>query len=397
MSRDGGGATRCSVSKGRDYLGGTLIQEPNSPDWPARYGAIRHRYTDLATRLEALTLDLLRSEGIDVIQVESRAKTVQSFAEKIRLKGRHDVNPLTSITDLVGLRVITYYLDDVDKVAELLRREFDVDPANSIDKVEALDSDRFGYRSSHLVVRLTKSRSTLMEWRAFDGIAVEFQVRTSLQHAWAAISHKLEYKSADEAPEGLRRRLYRLSALFELADEQFSVLRDERAATEFAYSEEAAGGGMAEIPIDTSSLAAYWGLAAAAGARFRKSLTARGFATEDATKHDSDRLARDRADLVRVARELGMRSLADLDQYLSDIDRLTPVLDALAEHASDSRDRDLVDCSVEDILSEIMILDFDAIDSLGVEVYAEHVPDLFRDVRARARARGLQPRESASS
>jgi putative GTP pyrophosphokinase len=65
--------------------------------------------------------------------------------------------------------------------------------------------------------------------KQYADIRAEIQVRTALQHAWSAVHHKLEYKSSTEAPPELRRRLFRLSALFELADEQFSELRDARA------------------------------------------------------------------------------------------------------------------------------------------------------------------------
>ena len=47
-----------------------------------------------------------------------------------------------------------------------------------------------------------------------------------MQHAWAAISHALQYKNEYDAPKQLRRRLFRLSGLLELADEEFMTLRD---------------------------------------------------------------------------------------------------------------------------------------------------------------------------
>lgn len=48
---------------------------------------------------------------------------------------------------------------------------------------------------------------------------------TVLQHAWATISHKLDYKSEVDVPRELRRSLFRLSALLELADKEFVDLR----------------------------------------------------------------------------------------------------------------------------------------------------------------------------
>ena len=62
-------------------------------------------------------------------------------------------------------------------------------------------------------------------YRGLDGLKAEIQVRTVLMHAWAEIEHKLAYKSADQVPDKFRRKLYRLSAKFEEADEQFEDLR----------------------------------------------------------------------------------------------------------------------------------------------------------------------------
>ena len=66
---------------------------------------------------------------------------------------RMDVRPIdareeqgvTEVTDLVGLRIITYYREDVTRVGEILKKEFQIDATNSVDKAAALDPDRFGY------------------------------------------------------------------------------------------------------------------------------------------------------------------------------------------------------------------------------------------------------------
>jgi putative GTP pyrophosphokinase len=50
--------------------------------------------------------------------------------------------------------VITYYSSDVDRVADIVRREFSVDRENSIDKRAVLDPDRFGYLSLYYVVSI---------------------------------------------------------------------------------------------------------------------------------------------------------------------------------------------------------------------------------------------------
>ena len=63
------------------------------------------------------------------------------------------------------------------------------------------------------------------EWKKFSGIKFEIQIRTVLQHAWSAISHKLEYKTVNDVPKKMRRQLFRISALLEIGDQEFSSLR----------------------------------------------------------------------------------------------------------------------------------------------------------------------------
>ena len=99
----------------------------------ARYRAARGTYQSMTARLRALVIDLLAAADLEVIQVEARPKDIDSFTEKIIRKRSKYADPLTDITDIVGLRIITYYVEDVARVGELIRSEVQVDEANSID------------------------------------------------------------------------------------------------------------------------------------------------------------------------------------------------------------------------------------------------------------------------
>ena len=53
------------------------------------------------------------------------------------------------------------------------------------------------------------------------------QIRTVLQHAWAEFEHDIRYKRSGEAPDPQIDRAFTLAAgLIELADQQFSAIRD---------------------------------------------------------------------------------------------------------------------------------------------------------------------------
>ncbi len=118
-----------------------------------------------------------------------------------------------------------YYDADVTFAAGLIDRELIVDPALSVDWRMPAERDRFGYASNHLICTLDARRADLPEWRLFAGIRVEIQLRTVLQHAWAVVSHQLGYKSEPGlAPDGARR-LNRIAAMLEEADQAFEDIR----------------------------------------------------------------------------------------------------------------------------------------------------------------------------
>ena len=94
---------------------------------------------------------------------------------------------MENITDLCGLRIITYYEDEVDQIAAFIREHFSTDEDNSVDKREKLDPDQFGYASVHVIVNLPIDASGINP-RSGESCKVEIQIRSMLQHAWAAHS-----------------------------------------------------------------------------------------------------------------------------------------------------------------------------------------------------------------
>ncbi|MEU6448434.1 RelA/SpoT domain-containing protein [Streptomyces sp. NPDC046979] len=224
--------------------------------WTDSYGRMHHNYVAYCKKLQELIGEVIQSAGIDIVQIDGRAKDVASFSEKMnRKKGKYE-DPLAEITDLVGLRVITYYIEDVDEVAELIYREFKVLEEHSGDKASELADDQFGYTSFHLIFELADSRKPLPEWRAFADFRAEIQIRTALQHAWAAVNHKIDYKKSHEVPRQLRRRLFRLSALFELADEEFSHIKEESRKISEDYARIVVSGDY-DIDVNANSLSAW--------------------------------------------------------------------------------------------------------------------------------------------
>jgi len=184
------------------------------------------RYEKLAGTVDALIDRVLEAKDITFHSVTSRAKDPESLRKKATAEGKDYVD-LSEITDLAGARVITYFPSQVDKVVSALRGEFTVDEANSTDKRHDDNPSVFGYASVHLVVEFDAGRASLPEYKQFQGLKCEVQVRTVLQHAWAEIEHDIVYKSEDAIPFELRRRFACLAGMLELADKEFEAIRTD--------------------------------------------------------------------------------------------------------------------------------------------------------------------------
>jgi predicted RNase H-like nuclease len=189
------------------------------------YAARQPLVHETTERYVALVTTLLDDAGINYLSVTGRAKSVASFAAKAdRLLDGRPVyaDPLTEITDQVGVRVITYIHSDVSAVADLMSDQLTVLDDRDMGQETAREG-RFGYASRHLLV----SHPTLGEQPA------QIQVRTVLQHAWAEFEHAIRYKGTipEEHVPDLDRRFTLAAGLLELADREFSLIRDRLQAT----------------------------------------------------------------------------------------------------------------------------------------------------------------------
>jgi len=186
-------------------------------------------YEEMKHTSVAFIADLVGSAHLNIHHITGRVKKPVSLQEKLARKpGRY--TSLDEVTDVVAVRVITYFESDVWQVSRLLEKHFDVDWDNSVDKSKLHDPDRFGYMGVHYVVRFPpRSAGTPEHLTPFVGTWFEVQIRSILQHAWAEIEHDLGYKSQEAVPREIRRRFYRLAGLLEMADEEFMAIRNLKA------------------------------------------------------------------------------------------------------------------------------------------------------------------------
>jgi len=216
----------------------------------------RDRYRSMASKVQEVLSSIMHSADIASHSITSRAKDPESLRDKIVRTGKSYADPLGEITDLAGVRIIAYFPTDVDRIVDLIEREFEIDRENSIDRRKTSDPSVFGYASVHLIAEFTSDRLKLPEYALFRAMKCEVQVRTILQHAWAEIEHDIVYKSTEDIPFELRRRFSSLAGMLEVADREFESLRQDETRVRKRI-QDTIGRDNIDIPIDLDSVRFY--------------------------------------------------------------------------------------------------------------------------------------------
>jgi len=231
-----------------------------------QYRTLRPTLDSLSQQAYELMRHALLEQGIYVTAMEHRVKTEKSLTGKLELKGAK-YKTIDDITDLVGLRVITFYSDEVDKVAAIAKRIFDIDWKESVDKRKLHQLDAFGYNSLHYICRLKTNQGDKSLDSPEPGdqgpvplirqIRFELQMRTALQHVWSTIEHDTGYKGDVKIPREYLRQFSRMAGLLELADDEFSRLRT--ALTDYRRQTLALvkSGQLDEVPLSRETFRGY--------------------------------------------------------------------------------------------------------------------------------------------
>ncbi|PWB49233.1 MAG: GTP pyrophosphokinase [Candidatus Methanoperedenaceae archaeon] len=213
----------------------------------------KEKYRLLASTIKEILSPILQKKAIRPHSITYRAKDLKSLKKKIEEKKYKD---LREITDLAGVRVITYYPSDVDPIVREIEENFVIDKEKSIDKRKNSDLSIFGYASVHLIVDLSADRLNLPEYSSYKDMTCEIQVRTILQHAWAEIEHDIVYKSTEEIPFDLRRNFSSLAGLLEVADREFELIRNMKKEVSRKIENKINIESL-DIPIDFESISFY--------------------------------------------------------------------------------------------------------------------------------------------
>jgi ppGpp synthetase/RelA/SpoT-type nucleotidyltranferase len=223
----------------------------DSLDWYIKNQPI---YKQLAIKIEAILKELIELEKISYHAISCRVKEIESFAGKVQRKDYK--TPHQDITDLAGIRIVTYVESEIKLISKIIENNFTIDKEKSLDKSSELGIDRVGYKSVHYIAKLKDERLSLPEYSRFKDKYFEIQVRTILQHAWAEIEHDRNYKFSGVLPVEIQRRFKLLAGLLESADREFNsislgideISKEVKIATKK---------GELDIPINSTSLKEY--------------------------------------------------------------------------------------------------------------------------------------------
>ncbi|MDA3902422.1 MAG: (p)ppGpp synthetase [Desulfuromusa sp.] len=164
----------------------------------------------------------------EVTKIEGRVKEkeecIKKFQRKYQSKLETDEQPYKIkdyLSDLIGIRIVCLYDDQISVVSEVLKRHFTI--IDVTDKIAAVESteDLFGYKGLHMDLAPIGGAASLPKHQNYP---FEVQIRSLIQDAWSVLDHKIKYKKS--IPNDLKRRINVLSALFELADREFKEIRN---------------------------------------------------------------------------------------------------------------------------------------------------------------------------
>jgi putative GTP pyrophosphokinase len=176
----------------------------------------------LLAKLEIANAELSMKLGRNVlINMCGRVKTIESIQAKCRKKG-YDATyecAMEKINDIIGVRGVCSFEDDVYRVAEVLSTHQDLKIIKRKDYIQQPKNS--GYRSLHLIVEIPIYFQGEMQW-----IRAEIQLRTTAMDFWAGVDHQLRYKKGKKEAVLIGKELKEYSQAVAELDRKMVELRE---------------------------------------------------------------------------------------------------------------------------------------------------------------------------
>lgn len=153
-------------------------------------------------------------------QVNGRVKKISSILEKAQKKKIALEDIEEKIEDIAGIRIICQFVEDIDKVVEIIKQRDDMVIKSEKDYITNVKES--GYRSYHIIIFYK-----VQTLHGSKTLQAEIQIRTLAMNFWATIEHSLQYKYKHNMPEHIRERLSSAAEAVQSLDNEMSSVRDE--------------------------------------------------------------------------------------------------------------------------------------------------------------------------
>ena len=171
---------------------------------------------------QRIKLDLSKIEVVST--VKGRVKSFDSYYKKVlRLQKQLEKQKELIIYDVLGLRIICPFINDLKTVENLITRQYTMIEREH--KGAHYSFKEFGYESIHILIKVPPD--IVSRFNEEDKLVCEIQLCTILQDAWSEVEHELVYKTNfNPFDEPLKRKLAALNATLNLSDTLFQEIRD---------------------------------------------------------------------------------------------------------------------------------------------------------------------------
>ena len=175
----------------------------------------------MMTKLDIVNTFLLMKYNRNFIQMKTgRLKSYDSVCKKMQKKGL-DLNfnqALEKINDLIGVRAVCAYVDDIYKVADLIEKQQDIRIIKTKDYVN--QPKKSGYQSLHLILEVAIPFQQENQW-----IKLELQLRTAAMDYWANLDHQLRYKRGQKQAAVINEELQQCASVITQLDQKMLEIR----------------------------------------------------------------------------------------------------------------------------------------------------------------------------
>lgn len=200
---------------------------PHKDEIQKTYESYNGVLTEIKDNIEAKLKSSIKLASMPTYK--SRVKSFNSYYRKVlRLKAEEVAcrGKLVALTDMMGIRIICAFIEDLHNVEQQVKDLFDVKEVEY--KGSGQNFREFGYESIHVLVAIPDDcMPEHCDVEIPANIVCEIQIRTILQDAWAEVEHELIYKTEFTPFDmPLRRKLASINASLSLADTIFQEIRD---------------------------------------------------------------------------------------------------------------------------------------------------------------------------